>query len=111
MAGPTDIAAVIVQGGKLVVIDARGTPWKMTGYKKKGPDGKDLPAPDGVETAFKLNDRLVVLSGGTFWTYATADGTWSKGFALEDKPAGEGEEAVWSQGPSIDAKAPLEKAA
>jgi hypothetical protein len=111
MAGPTDIAAVIVQGGKLVVIDARGTPWKLTGYKKKGPDGKDLPAPDGIETAVIHNGHLVVLDGGTFWTYETAGGTWSKGYSLEDKPEGEGEEVVWSQGPSIDAKAPLEKAA
>jgi hypothetical protein len=111
MAGPTDIAAVIVDGGKLVVIDARGTPWKLTGKKLKGPDGKDLPAPDSVEYAVIHNGHLVVLSGGTFWIYETAGGTWTKGYPLEDKPADEADEAVWSQGPSIDAKAPLEKAA
>jgi hypothetical protein len=111
MAGPTDIAAVIVQGGKLVVIDARGTPWKMTGKKQKGPDGKDLPAPSGVETAVIHNGHLVVLDGGTFWIYETAGGTWSKGYSLEDHPEGEDKDAPWSQGPSIEAKAPLEKAA
>jgi hypothetical protein len=101
--GPTDVAAALVQGGKLVVIDGRGMPWTYDYSVKKNAAGKELEAPSGADAAFVINERLHVLSSGVVWTYYPGAEGWVEGFELDDKAEGE-DKGPWIKGRSIESR-------
>lgn len=101
--GPTDVAAALVQSGKLVVIDGRGMPWTYDHSVKKNAAGKEIEAPSGADAAFVINERLHVLSGGVVWTYYPGAEGWVEGFELDDKAEGE-DKGPWIKGRSVESR-------
>jgi hypothetical protein len=103
--GPTDVAAAVVEGGKLTIIDGRGMPWTYDYSVKKNAAGKEIEAPSSADAAFVINERLHVLSGGVVWTYYPGAEGWVEGFELDNKVEGEQlEGAPWIKGRSIESR-------
>jgi hypothetical protein len=102
--GPTDVAAAVIDGGKLIVIDGRGMPWTYDYSVKKNALGKELEAPESADHAFVINERLHVISGGVCWTYYPGQDGWVEGFELDTKAEAEVEGAPWIKGRSIETR-------
>src|SRR5262245_5666658 len=103
--GPTDVAAAVVAGGKLTIIDGRGMPWQFQSGQKDSA-GKEVVGPDSADAAFVINERLHVLSGGVMWTYYPGPLGWVEGFELDTKAEGE-DKGPWLKGHSVEARAAL----
>jgi hypothetical protein len=103
--GPTDVAAAVIDGGKLLIIDGRGMPWTFEGGQKDAA-GKEIEGPTGAEAAFVINERLHVIAGGVVWTYYPGSTGWVEGFELDTK-AEESEEhkGPWTKGRSVESRA------
>lgn len=102
--GPTDAtSAVIVDGGKLLVIDGRGTPWFFYPDKVKPKKGeKEARCPKGFKQAWAGSDRLGVIDNSdTAWGYNFATGEWTKGPKVEVVETDPPSEAPWQAGPLL----------
>ena len=108
MPAPNDFASVMVDGGNLTVLDARGGQWRYDPSKAKDKDDKPI-GPQGFKEAFKHGDRLYAIDESEyFWEYMGADG-WKKGGKLGD---GENDEdpGPWIAGSNVGT-APAEEIA
>ena len=114
MPGPTDAtSAVIVDGGKLLVIDGRGTPWFFMPANVKPLKGeKEARCPKGFKQAWAGSDRLGVIdSEDTAWGYNFSTGLWTKGPKVEVIETDPPSEAPWQAGPVLAPVAIEEEAA
>lgn len=79
------VDAQITPAGDLVVIDARGTPWK---YDPLAVDsGSNVyTGPASFAAAFITNERLTVMdAAGAWWTYLWPQHRWARGYAVSDR--------------------------
>lgn len=109
--GPSDIDAAFVRGGKLVILDGRGTPWTYdASVKRKDALGEEIEGPSDFDQVVVFDDknkRVVVIEGsGQIWTYNAAESEWIKGFNIEDsieKPE-EDKDNPWTKGRNLEAR-------
>jgi len=110
--GPKDVTAAWIDGGTLRLVDGRGNNWSYDTGVTTDADGNDIVAPTSFEQVEVLpnRERLLVVSGGEFWTYGLAAGEWREGLSVSDLLEGEAEKTTdpWKRGHNVETPAVTE---
>ena len=108
--GPTDVAAVVIDGSQLVLVDGRGQPWVFEGGKTDAA-GNEIPGPTSADVGFVMNERAHVIAGGVCWTYYPGPIGWVEGFDVdikaEDTEDPLAETSAWLRGRSVETRAAI----
>jgi len=110
LAGPKDVTAAWNDGGTLRLVDGRGNSWSYDTGITEDADGNEIVAPSGFDVVevVPARDRLLIVSGGSFWTYSLAQGEWREGLPVGELLEGEEEKTTdpWKRGHNVETPKP-----
>ena len=110
--GPTDVTGAFIEGGKLTLVDGRGNSWIYDTGVTQDATGDEIVAPSSIDTVIVApnRERLIVVSGGTYWTYSLTQGAWREGLSCTELLEGEEEKTTdpWKRGHNVETPAVAE---
>src|SRR3974390_876625 len=104
--GPTDVTGAFIEGDLLTLVDGRVNIWIYNTSITEDADGNEIVAPSSVDTVIVApnRERLIVVSGGTYWTYSLTHGAWREGLSCTELLPGEEEKTFdpWKRGHNVE---------
>jgi hypothetical protein len=110
LAGPKDVTGAFIEGGTLTLVDGRGNSWRYDTSVTEDADGNEIVAPSSIDTVIvaPARERLIVVSGGDYWTYNLNQGEWHEGLSATELLEGEEEKTTdpWKRGHNVETPKP-----